>query len=152
MVDGDVVAAKLAIIDRCLARIAEVHGSRRARLEAVDVQDITTLNLQRAVQAAIDLATHVVSTEGHGVAANTAEVFSLLAEHGIIGPELALRLRKMVGFRNIAIHEYQELDPAIVEAIVEHHLSDLRELGGSVIRRFDLDLATARREDEKPQV
>jgi uncharacterized protein YutE (UPF0331/DUF86 family) len=44
----------------------------------------------------------------------------------------------MVGFRNVAVHDYQAVDPAIVESIVEHHLDDLRELGAQVIRYFRL--------------
>ncbi len=138
MVDRDVVTAKLSVIDRCLARIAEVQGPRRQALEPIDVEDITTLNLQRAVQAAIDLATHVVSAEGHGVPEDTAEAFTLLADAGVLGDELAQRLRRMVGFRNIAIHEYQKLNPAIVQAIVERHLDDLRELGRRVVQHFGL--------------
>lgn len=138
MVERDVVTAKLSVLDRCLARIAEVQGPRRQELEPLDVEDITALNLQRAVQAAIDLGTHVLACEGHGVPAETAEVFALLAEQGIVEPELAERLRRMVGFRNIAIHEYQKLNPAIVQAIVERHLGDLRALGSRVVQRFGL--------------
>ena len=138
MVDRDVVTAKLSVIDRCLARIAEVQGPRRRELEPLDVEDITALNLQRAVQAAIDLAAHVLVSEGHGVPSETAEVFALLEVQGIVEPELAERLRRMVGFRNIAIHEYQKLNPAIVQAIVERHLGDLRALGSQVIQRFGL--------------
>lgn len=52
MVDRDVVLAKVASIDRCLSRIAEVRQDRGLR--PVDVDDLVALNLQRAVQAAID--------------------------------------------------------------------------------------------------
>lgn len=138
MVDRDVVAAKLAVIERCLGRIAEVRGERRDTLQPVDVEDITALNLQRAVQAAIDLATHVAATESLGLPDTTAAVFPLLAERGILGAELADRLRRMVGFRNLAIHEYQAVDPEIVESIVEHHLDDLRQLGARVVAAFGL--------------
>lgn len=138
MVDFDVVTAKIAAIDRCLARIAEVRGERRAALLAVDVADITTLNLQRAVQAAIDLASHVAATEGYGLPDTAAGVFTLLAERGIVDEELAARLRRMVGFRNIAIHDYQALDPEIVESIVERHLGDLRALGARIAEAFGL--------------
>lgn len=138
MVDPDVVAAKIAVIDRCLARVAEVRGERRAQLSPVDVDDITALNLQRAVQAGIDLATHVVATEGYGLPDSTAGTFDLLVEHGVIGRDLADRLRRMVGFRNIAIHDYKTIDPAILESIVQHHLGDLRDLARAVVERFGL--------------
>jgi uncharacterized protein YutE (UPF0331/DUF86 family) len=136
MVDRDVVTAKLSVIERCLSRIGEVRGRRRAELQPVDVDDITALNLQRAVQAAIDLATHVVAAEEYGTPDSTAAVFTLLEQRGVVDPDLAARLRRMVGFRNIAIHDYRAVDPAIVEAIVERHLDDLRALGGRIARRF----------------
>lgn len=63
MADPDVVFAKLATLDRCVGRIGEVRKPGR-RLTAVDIEDITDPNLQRAVQAAIDLAAHVVASEG----------------------------------------------------------------------------------------
>lgn len=138
MVDPDVVLAKIAVVDRCLARIDEVRGERREQLSPVDVEDITALNLQRAVQAGIDLANHVVAAEGYGLPDSTAGAFGLLTERGVIDRELADRLRRMVGFRNIAIHEYRTIDPAIVESIVLHHLGDLRTFGVRVVERFGL--------------
>lgn len=132
------VTAKIAVIERCLARIEEVRGERRKDLSLVDVDDITALNLQRSVQAGIDLANHVVASEGYGVPDSTAGAFSLLAERGVIDRDLADRLRRMVGFRNIAIHDYKTIDPAIVEAIVRDHLGDLRSLGRAVIGTFGL--------------
>lgn len=138
MVDRDVVLAKIATIDRCLGRIADVRGQRRAALLPIDVDDIVLLNLQRAVQAAIDLAAHVVATEGYGLPDSVAGSFMLLEGRGLLDTELAERLRKMVGFRNIAIHEYQALDPAIVEAIVSRHLGDLRAFAARIVRHFGL--------------
>lgn len=146
MVDQDLVTAKLSTIERCLARIADVQGPRRGQLEPLDVEDITALNLQRAVQAAIDLAAHVVADEGYGVPSDSAEIFVLLDEHGVLDSDLAGRLRKMVGFRNVAVHAYQRLDPAIVQSIVDRHLDDLRALGARVVAHYGLGGSEARRE------
>jgi uncharacterized protein YutE (UPF0331/DUF86 family) len=139
VVDRDVVTAKIAVIDRCLSRITEVRGERRSTLLPVDVGDITALNLQRAVQAAIDLASQVVTAAGYGLPDTTASAFSLLAERGVLGGELAERLRRMVGFRNVAIHEYQALDPEIVESIVQRHRGDLKALGARIVEAFGLN-------------
>lgn len=133
MVNREVVTAKLAVVDRCIARIEDVQSGQRKVLLPIDVEDITALNLQRAVQAAIDLATHVVSTEGYGTPDSTADAFTLLERQGVIDSGLAGRLRKMVGFRNIAIHDYQSVDPAIVERIVNQRLGDLRTLGTRIV-------------------
>jgi uncharacterized protein YutE (UPF0331/DUF86 family) len=139
VIDRDLVLARIATIDRCLARIAEVRGERRQDLLPVDVDDIASLNLQRAIQAAVDLANHVISAESYGTPDSTAGVFTLLQQRGVLEADLAARLRKMVGFRNIAVHEYQTLDPAILESILARHLGDLRALASQVSERFGLD-------------
>ncbi len=138
MVERDVVLAKVGVIDRCLQRIEEVRGPRAATLTPIDIEDITVLNLTRAAQAAMDLASHVVSTEGYGLPTSVSEAFTLLAQHGIIPVDLADRLRKMVGFRNIAIHNYQTIDPGIVQSIVQTRLDDLRAFAATVAQWFKL--------------
>lgn len=139
MIDRERALAKITTIDRCLARIADVRGERRKALLPVDVEDIASLNLQRAIQAAVDLATHIVSAEGYGTPDSTAGVFLLLQQRDVIDADLANRLKRMVGFRNIAVHEYQTVDPAILESILERHLGDLRVLVNQVTERFELD-------------
>ena len=138
MVDRDVVLAKVATIDRCLGRIAQTRGERRAVLLPVEVEDLVILNLQRAVQAAIDLATHAVTTEAYGLPDSVASSFSILERHGVLDAELARRLRGMVGFRNVAIHDYQAIDPAIVESILSRHLDDLRAFAARIVERYQI--------------
>jgi uncharacterized protein YutE (UPF0331/DUF86 family) len=138
MVDRDVVTAKVATIDRCLQRISETRGERSVALLPVKVEDIVVLNLQRAIQAAIDLATHVVAAEGYALPDSVAAFFSVLEGHGILEHSLAERLRRMVGFRSIAIHDYRALDAGIVEAIVSRHLTDLRLFAAQMVNRFDI--------------
>ena len=138
MVDPDVALAKIATIDRCLQRIADVRGQRRAALLPIDVEDIVLLNLQRAVQAAIDLAAHVVASEGYGLPVSLADAFSLLEGQGVLDALLAERLRRMVGFRNILVHNYRALDPAIVETIIARHLDDLQAFSAGLVERYGL--------------
>jgi len=86
----------------------------------------------------MDLASYVVATEGYGTPDTAAGAFTLLEQRGILAPELAQRLKKMVGFRNIAIHEYQALDPAILKSILDRHLDDLLALGDRILDFFGL--------------
>jgi uncharacterized protein YutE (UPF0331/DUF86 family) len=137
MVERDVVLAKAAAVDACLRRIADVRA-RAASLQPIDVEELIVLNLQRAAQASIDLAAHVVATEAFGLPADLADTFSLLEKHDIIDGELARRLRNMVGFRNIAVHQYQAVDPAIVDSIVTKHLDDLRSFARRIVDAFDV--------------
>lgn len=135
MVDRDVVLAKLGTIERCLARIGEVTAAPE-RLTAIDIDDITAINLERAIQAAVDLAAHVVATQGLGLPDSSGASFVLLREAGVLDPDLAERLRRMAGFRNIAVHEYRKLDRDILDRIVAHRLDDLRVLGRRIVERF----------------
>ncbi len=136
MVDLDVVTAKISTLERCLARIESTRS--QPNLSEVDRDDITALNLERAIQAVMDLAIHVVATEGYGVPDSAADSFRLLGERRVIPGDLVERLRKMVGFRNISIHDYRKLDPAIVESIVAGRLGDLREFAAQLVAAFGL--------------
>ncbi len=58
---------------------------------------------------------HIVSTNKLGVPQTTRQVFDILNEANIIDERLADRLKAMVGFRNIAVHDYQALNLSIVQ-------------------------------------
>ncbi|MEY2114263.1 MULTISPECIES: type VII toxin-antitoxin system HepT family RNase toxin [Rhodanobacter] len=76
-----------------------------------DLQDnIVVLNLSRAVQISVDLALHALSSMQQAAPYTMGEAFDQLAQADFIPAELALRLRKAVGFRNIAVHSYSSMD------------------------------------------
>ena len=127
MPDKDVLLSKIFSIQRCLNRIREVTGLDPTRLDDVNVQDIFVLNLQRAVQFVIDIAVHIVASEGFGVADIIKENFALLEREGIIDGELSKKMQAMVGFRNIAIHEYQELSIDVLKHILKYSLGDIED-------------------------
>ncbi|MGI6649767.1 MAG: type VII toxin-antitoxin system HepT family RNase toxin [Bacillota bacterium] len=132
--DQDVVLAKVAIIRRCLKRIEKVTEGDPAKLDTYDCQDIFVLNLQRAVQATIDLAVHLVAINELGMPSNIKDSFELLKRESIISSDLADRMKRMVGFRNIAVHDYQALDPEILKSILTTNLIDLVEFYEAVLR------------------
>lgn len=136
MPDRDVVLAKAAAIQRCLKRIKETTGLNPDSLEDMDKQDIFVLNLQRAVQAAIDLATHIVASEGFGLSDTIRDNFKLLKNGGIINEELTHKMESMVGFRNIAIHDYQAIDKNILKSILSNNLKDLEDFYTTVLLHF----------------
>jgi uncharacterized protein YutE (UPF0331/DUF86 family) len=136
MPDRDVVLAKVAAVQRCLRRIKDVTALDAARLDNLDVQDIFVLNLQRAIQSSIDLATHVIASEGLGIADTVGGNFVLLADAKIITKTLSKKMQSMVGFRNIAIHEYQALDADILKAILIRNLQDLERFYTTILNHF----------------
>lgn len=120
----DISINKAAIIRRCLSRITEEYQQDPTRLDNFTIEDSVILNLLRACEASIDLAMHHVALGRLGVPQYSRDAFSLLQTSGIISPEISSSMRNMVGFRNIAVHSYQELQRPILEAILDRHLSD----------------------------
>ncbi len=122
----DVVVNKAAIIERCVQRVREVYEDRPDHLvDDLTRQDSIVLNLQRACEASIDLAMHLVRRHGLGVPQDSRSAFDLLVDAGKLDPTLADPLKAMVGFRNVAVHDYTRLDLSIVRAIIERHTDDL---------------------------
>lgn len=131
----DVELNKCAIIERCLSRVETVYANDPINLTAdLTHQDSIILNLQRACEAAIDLAMHRVRIGGLGIPQDSRDAFELLCRSGSIDTRLATALKAMVGFRNVAVHDYQELNLEIVRAIIETRLADLRTFARVVSR------------------
>ncbi len=135
MSTDDVVLNKAAAIERCIRRVREVYAGDPANLDDdLTKQDSIVLNLQRACEAAIDLAMYLVRRGRLGIPQESRDAFRLLVGAGQLDTALAERLLRMVGFRNVAVHDYTQLDLAIVRAIVEKHLDDLLRFSSAAIR------------------
>lgn len=130
----DVKLNKAASIERCLARIREEYADDERNLyENYTRQDSIILNIQRACEAAIDLAMHEVRRHRLGIPQESRDAFSLLHKAGLMPKGLAERMMAMVGFRNIAVHDYQDLNLEIVKQIVEKHLDDFLDFTMAMI-------------------
>lgn len=131
MTDEPLIAKKLAFIEACLR---DLETLARVELIEHDVREERFIEhtLQLAIQAALDVASHVVSDERLGEPATNQDLFRLLAQNGWIEPDQIAALRAMAGFRNVLVHGYAEVDRAIVRNVVEHHLGDLRQYVGAI--------------------
>ncbi|MCG3086440.1 type VII toxin-antitoxin system HepT family RNase toxin [Sporosarcina cyprini] len=123
---NDVILNKITTIERCMKRIHEVYQGNPENLTDFTKQDSIILNIQRACEASIDLSMHIVSERKLGVPKVSRDGFRLLQEAGLIEPDLAKILMNMVGFRNIAVHDYQTLELDILQAILSKHLDDFK--------------------------
>ncbi|HNB89257.1 type VII toxin-antitoxin system HepT family RNase toxin [Plasticicumulans sp.] len=132
----DVVLNKAASIERCVARAREEYAANPAGF-AHDYtrQDAAILNIQRACEAALDMGQHVIRRERLGIPQSARDVFTLLARAGWIDAGLAESLRRMVGFRNIAVHEYQTLQMPVTIAIITQHLDDFLDYSRRMLQR-----------------
>lgn len=135
MTDKILIAKKLTQIEVCveelktLARPEEIRGNVRE-------ERFVKYTLQIAIQAALDAASHVVADERLGVPSGNRELFLLLASNGWIPAELASRLAKMAGFRNMLVHQYGDVDLDIVERILKHDLDDLLAFTAAIRARL----------------
>lgn len=119
----DILLNKASIIERCIKRIKQEYAACPA-LDNYTHIDAVTLNIERACQAAIDMAMHMVSENRYGTPQSSAHAFALLAENNLISDELSLHLQNMAGFRNLVVHNYQEIDQAILSFVVENGYMD----------------------------
>jgi uncharacterized protein YutE (UPF0331/DUF86 family) len=137
-----VLEEKLESLRRCLARVQGRVPPSAAQLHVdLDAQDIITINLERAVQLCVDSALHVLSVRDSTSPKSMTDAFAALAREGIISETVATRLGKAVGFRNIAVHAYDELDWDIVYSIATLHLDDFKNYMRELMAWVELHLA-----------
>ena len=134
MTDSDLVAKKLALIETYVRELRELADPA---LLASDVRErrFVEHTLQIAIQAMLDIASHIVSDESLGEPDTNAQLFDRLATAGWVSASQRKVLVAMAGFRNILVHGYAAVDPAIVRDILERHLGDLTDFVAAVRAR-----------------
>ncbi|EWG09304.1 MULTISPECIES: type VII toxin-antitoxin system HepT family RNase toxin [Cytobacillus] len=130
---SDVILNKVSIIERCIKRIHEEYDNNSKNLENYTKQDSIILNLQRACEASIDLAMHIIANKKLGLPQNSRDAFSILEKEGILQANLSQKMKAMVGFRNIAVHDYQEINLEILKKILDDHLVDFFEYTKTIL-------------------
>jgi uncharacterized protein YutE (UPF0331/DUF86 family) len=130
----DVLLNKAATIERCVARAREEYEANPAEF-AINFtrQDAAILNIQRACEAALDIGQHIIRRESLGIPQSARDVFSLLAQAHWIETTLAEQMKRMVGFRNVAVHDYQTLQLPITVNIITLHLQEFIEFNKQVL-------------------
>ncbi|MCG6116795.1 MAG: DUF86 domain-containing protein [Aquimonas sp.] len=130
----DVLLNKGATIERCLARVREEFaGDPDGFSASVTRQDAAILNIQRACEAALDMGQHLIRRDRLGLPQSSRDVFTLLAQARRVPDSLAESMRRMVGFRNVAVHGYQRLQLPIVLNVIEDRLVDLQAFSTALI-------------------
>ncbi|ADL69890.1 type VII toxin-antitoxin system HepT family RNase toxin [Thermoanaerobacterium thermosaccharolyticum] len=134
---SDVVINKAEIIERCIKRIKEEYEGNPMNLKNYTKQDSILLNIQRACEACIDLAMHVVAEKSFGIPQNSRDAFELLRKNSVIDDALEKKLKSMVGFRNIAVHNYQLIDLKVVQDLIENGLNDLIVFSRIILQKYN---------------
>lgn len=131
-----VIINKSIIVENCLSRINEEYENNANNLNDYTKQDSIVLNLQRACEACLDMAMYIVSTRKLGVPQVKREAFELLYKNNLIDKEMYINMKNMVGFRNIAIHDYKNIDDEVLIDILDNHLEELRAFAKIMLNLF----------------
>jgi uncharacterized protein YutE (UPF0331/DUF86 family) len=132
MSELDVVLSKINVVKNCLMAIEKATAQEKDEEFQISLYEI---NLQRAIQACIDLANVMIAKEGLGLPNSYRQAFEILRKHQVINDQLCQKMVSMVGFRNISVHDYEEVKPEIVRAIVANHLTDFEKFYAIVFGR-----------------
>jgi uncharacterized protein YutE (UPF0331/DUF86 family) len=130
-----IIINKIESVERCLKRIEDKYDEVHFK-DDFDMQDIVILNLQRACEQCIDIAHRTLKIKQLGLPKDSAEAFISLSEAGIIELGLAQQLKKMVGFRNIAVHDYTNMNLDVVKFVVKNGTKDMRNFIQAIITMY----------------
>jgi uncharacterized protein YutE (UPF0331/DUF86 family) len=133
--DEDIVLAKVSTIRKCVATIRSLAQEIPQPNKEWMRLDLTVLNLQRAIEAALDVANHLISVNGWELPRDSRHAFHVVAGHEVVSTASLNVLDGMVGFRNVAVHNYRELDPRVVRGIAADHLGDLEAFASEILKK-----------------
>lgn len=131
--DRDVILEKINSIQRCLATIHRATANQPHALDDIIIQDAVVLNLQRSVQLCLDMASILIADFKWGLPSTLRDCCLILRDNQVLDASLTDKMIKMIGFRNIIVHEYQKLNIDILKSIVKDRLGDFEEFYSSVL-------------------
>lgn len=129
-----VIINKYETIEKCINRINEEYQDNPDNLNDYRKMDMIVLNLQRACEAVSDLAMYIVSTRKLGLPQTKRDAFKLLEENRIIDKDMSKNMQNMIAFRNIAVHDYKDIDDEILQDVIEKHLEDLLQFARVILQ------------------
>jgi uncharacterized protein YutE (UPF0331/DUF86 family) len=136
--DRLILAEKIEALRRCVARIEQHRTTTPEELQRdLDRQDIISLNLTRAVQTCVDIAMHLLADTDAPTPRTMGEAFAGLVTQSLLSEPLSQRLRAAVGFRNIVVHSYQQIDWTIVHALTHTGVEDFRAFAAAIAPLLD---------------
>lgn len=138
MVDEALIASKIKLLEEYLRDLTEARKQLDSRRFASDkiMRRYVERTLHLAIEACLDIANHIISYEGYREPSSNRDTFQVLSEQGVISDELCNRLMRMAQFRNLIVHDYARVDPAIVYSILTDNVGDIVEFAQTVVERF----------------
>ena len=135
MLDKNVIMARLARLDEYAFRLKRFESiSLEEYLGDYDIQAIVERNLQLAIQVCMDIANYIIARKKLAFPVEQENIFTLLGREGIITRDLADRIKGMVNFRNILVHDYTEIDSKKVYGILKQGLKDFNHFATAAVK------------------
>lgn len=135
MVDRDLIRRKLSALSEYVGQVSEYRDLTVERYRADwKTQRIVERTLQMAIEACLDVASHVVADRGLRAPMSYAETFELLVHAGLMSDDLGEAMAKMTGFRNVLVHEYAAIDADVVIRVLREGLADFRRFEIEALR------------------
>lgn len=129
------IATKMESLTHCLLRIESKRPASLSELSTnFDLQDILSVNLERAIQLCVDISAIIISEKNLKTSNTMAGSFQTLEQAGLLPKELSMKLQKSVSFRNVSVHEYRSIDWNIVYDIIHNHLSNFKQFMTEVLK------------------
>ena len=132
----DIILSKKTSLERCIAQARVYYAQPSQEVFEKDFirQDAIAINLQRAMEIAIDMANALIKEKKLGLPKESRESFALLERARIIPADLSKKLQGMIGFRNILVHEYQKLELSVMIDVIENRLGDLVDFSALILQ------------------
>lgn len=135
LVDRSLVGRKIADMEIYLVQVNEFSKiSVSAYKTDWKTQRIVERTLQILIELCIDIANHMISDKDMRLPTGYADAFKVLMENKIINKNLFKTMEKMAKFRNLIVHQYEKIDPAIVVSILHKNLKDFEKYKKAIIK------------------
>lgn len=133
MIDSDKVRSKIREIKKAVDKLQKYRDMpEELFLQNFESTDTARYNLQVAIEAMLDIATHIIARKNFEIPKSNAQAFAILCRHGILSRENEKVYMAMARFRNRIVHFYDQVDDREVHGIVREKLGDYSAFIGEI--------------------
>lgn len=134
MVDKSLVLRKISEIEAYKNQMGEFsHITLKEYKENWKIQRIVERTLQMMIETCIDISNHIISDEGMKVPISYVDTFKILLDNNVIDLDLYNTMEKMAKFRNIIVHQYEQVNAEIVVLILTKYLGDFERFKEQIL-------------------
>jgi uncharacterized protein YutE (UPF0331/DUF86 family) len=136
--DKKVIEVRLKKLDHAVSRLKRIQRiSKDEYTNNQDYQDIAERNFQVAMQTCIDIANYIIAGQNLLVPDEQENIFVVLGKNGVLPEELIKKIKGMVSFRNILVHNYLYTDPNQVYDILQNQLADFNSFAQAIVNYLE---------------